>query len=459
MPFVPHTSEDEKVMLETIGVDSIEDLFDEIPEDLRAGELLGTPEGITEMELLRIMNERARQDEVELSFLGAGAYEHHIPSAIWDLTSRGEFLTAYTPYQAEASQGTLQLIYEFQTMICRLTGMDVANASVYDGASAMAEAVLMAVRANRKSKSRKVLCAGTVHPRYLKACRAIVGTQQIEIETVDWDTESGKLNVDDLISGAGSSSKDTSDKDYAALIIPYPNFFGGLEDIDALIDWAHSEGALVVGVVNPMALGLLKPPGDWGQGGADIVVGEAQPFGIPVASGGPYLGFMCCRQAIVRQMPGRIIGRTVDLDGKEGFTLTLQAREQHIRRAKATSNICTNQGLLVTAATIYMSLMGDQGIYEVAKQCHLNTIKLVAEIEKIPGVQLRFTGSYFHEVVIRLPVQAGPVLEKMSAVGILGGIALEESLADCMLTNVTETKTESDINRFVQCLKTALEDS
>jgi len=400
------------------------------------------------------MNERARQDEVELSFLGAGAYEHHIPSAIWDLVSRGEFLTAYTPYQAEASQGTLQLIYEFQTMITRLTGMDVANASVYDGASAMAEAVLMAVRANRKSKSRKILCAGTVHPRYLAACRAIVGTQAIEIETVAWDTETGKLNVDGM-----KSSGDYSGKDYAALIVPYPNFFGGLEDIDELTDWAHDEGALVVGVVNPMALGLLKSPGSWGEHGADIVVGEAQPFGIPVASGGPYLGFMCCKQKIVRQMPGRIIGRTVDLDGKEGFTLTLQAREQHIRRAKATSNICTNQGLLVTAATIYMSLMGDQGIYEVAKQCHLNTARLVAEIEKIPGVQLRFKGPYFHEVVISLPVQAELVLERMSALGILGGYALKESLDDCMLTNVTETKTDTDINHFIACLKTALENS
>jgi glycine dehydrogenase subunit 1 len=452
MPFVPHTSEDEKIMLETIGVDSIEQLFDEIPEDLRAGELSGTPEGITEMELLRLMNERAKQDEVELSFLGAGAYEHHIPAAVWDLVGRGEFLTAYTPYQAEASQGTLQLIYEFQTMIARLTGMDVANASVYDGASAMAEAILMAVRANRKSKSRKVLCAGNVHPRYLSACRSIVGTQQIEIELIPLDLTTGSLDTEHL----------KADGDYAALIIPYPNFFGGLEDVDELSNWAHSEGALVVGVVNPMALGLLKSPGDWGDSGADIVVGEGQPFGIPVASGGPYMGFMCCKKAIVRQMPGRIIGRTLDLDGKEGFTLTLQAREQHIRRAKATSNICTNQGLLVTAATIYMSLMGDRGIYEVASQCHQNTAALVAEIEKLPGVELRFPGPYFHEIVIKLPVQAEPVLEKMSRQGILAGYDLGETdwdLGNCMLTNVTEVKTVDDIDRFVSCLATALEDS
>ncbi len=452
MPFVPHTSEDEKIMLETIGVESIEDLFDEIPEDLKAGELSGMPEGITEMELLRLMNERARQDEVELSFLGAGAYEHHIPSAIWDLASRGEFLTAYTPYQAEASQGTLQLIYEFQTMIARLTGMDVANASVYDGASAMAEAILMAVRANRKSKSRKVLCTGSVHPRYLSACRSIVGAQQIEIEVAPWDSRTGNLELGELASGEAYAGKD-----YAALVIPYPNFFGGLEDVNALTNWAHDQGALVIGVVNPMALGLLNAPGDWGNRGADIVVGEAQPFGIPLASGGPYLGFMCCQQAIVRQMPGRIIGRTVDLDGKEGFTLTLQAREQHIRRAKATSNICTNQGLLVTVATIYMSLMGDKGIYEVAGQCHQNTVKLAARIEKIPGVELRFTGPYFHEVVIKLPLKANLVLEKMSAHGVLGGYGLDGDLDDCMLTNVTETKTDSDINRFITCLTTALE--
>ncbi|MCZ6503832.1 MAG: aminomethyl-transferring glycine dehydrogenase subunit GcvPA [Gammaproteobacteria bacterium] len=450
MPFVPHTDEDEKVMLDTIGVNSIEDLFDEIPGELRAGELLQIPDGISEMELLRLMNERARRDEVVLSFLGAGAYEHHIPGVVWDLTSRGEFLTAYTPYQAEASQGLLQLIYEYQTMISRLTAMDVANASVYDGASAMAEAMLMAVRANRKSKSKKILCAGNVHPGYLAACRSIVRNQQISIDIIDWDVDTGNLDTNYLQSG----------EDYAALVISYPNFFGGLEDVNHLTDWAHQEQALVVAVVNPISLGLLNPPGNWGDDGADIVVSEGQPLGIPVSSGGPYLGIMCCRQAIVRQMPGRIIGRTTDLDGKEGFTLTLQAREQHIRRAKATSNICTNQGLLVTAATIYMSLMGDKGIYEVARQCHHGLLTLLEKARRLPGVEPRFHGPRFHEVVLKLPVTAKKVLAGMAEQGILGGYDLggfSENLENCVLVNVTETKTIEDIEKFVACLATVLE--
>lgn len=450
MPFVPHTREDEKFMLDTIGVNSIEDLFDEIPEDLRAGELLHIPAGISEMELIRLMQERARSDEVALSFLGAGAYEHHIPAAVWDLTSRGEFLTAYTPYQAEASQGLLQLIYEYQTMISRLTAMDVSNASVYDGASAMAEAMLMAVRANRKSKSKKILCAGNVHPGYLKASRSIVRNQQIGIDIMDWDLDTGNLDTSRLGSG----------EEYAALVISHPNFFGGLEDVNRLTDWAHQQGALVIAVVNPMSLGLLNPPGNWGTDGADIVVGEGQPFGIPVASGGPYVGIMCCKKAIVRQMPGRIIGRTTDLDGKEGFTLTLQAREQHIRRAKATSNICTNQGLLVTAATIYMSLMGDEGIYEVAKQCHHGLSTLLKKASCLPGVEPRFHGARFHEGVLKLPVKAEKVLAGMAEQGILGGYDLgrfSENLEDCVLVNVTETKTAADIESFVTCLATELE--
>ncbi|MEX2365593.1 MAG: aminomethyl-transferring glycine dehydrogenase subunit GcvPA, partial [Pseudohongiellaceae bacterium] len=332
MPFIPHTTEDEQYMLEIIGVDNIEALFDEIPPSLRSGVLENTPAAITEMELLRLMEERASQDELDLCFVGAGAYQHHIPSAVWDLVSRGEFMTAYTPYQAEASQGTLQVIYEFQTMMARLTAMDVANASVYEGASALAEAMLMAVRGNRKSKSRRILCLGTLHPRYLSACQHIVKNQGIDIVTVDWSSEAGTVDFSSVEAHEGA--------DYAAIVIPWPNFFGCLEEVDRLTDWAHEQSSLVIGVANPMALALLKPPGQWGAAGADIVVGEAQPLGIPVASGGPYCGFMCCTQALVRQMPGRIIGRTVDLDGKPGFTLTLQAREQHIRRAKATSNIC-----------------------------------------------------------------------------------------------------------------------
>jgi glycine dehydrogenase subunit 1 len=451
MPFVPHTSQDEQIMLDAIGVDSIEDLFDEIPPDLRSGVLDNTPEAISEMALVRLMSERARQDEVSLSFLGAGAYQHHIPAAVWDLVTRGEFMTAYTPYQAEASQGTLQLIYEFQTMMTRLTGMDVANASVYDGASALAEAVLMAVRANRGSKSRRVLMAGNLHPNYLSAVQNIVRNQKIELVTIPW-SENGLIDSDILERYVG--------EDFAALAIAYPNFFGGLEDVHTLTRFAHDNGMLMVGVVNPMVLGILGAPGGWGDSGADIVVGEGQPFGIPVASGGPYLGYMCCKLPIVRQMPGRIIGMTEDTEGKTGFALTLQAREQHIRRGKATSNICTNQGLLVTAATIYLSLMGDDGIRNIAAKCHTGMMNLLAAATKIDGVTVKFSKTVFHEAVLELPKPAAEVLSAMAEQGILAGYDLgkvDEKLANCMLTNVTEVKTDEDIELFVSVLKSVLE--
>ena len=451
MPFVPHTKHDEQFMLESVGVDSIEALFDEIPSELKSGVLDQTPSGISEMALMRLMNERAASDEVKLSFLGAGAYEHHIPAAVWNIVGRGEYMTAYTPYQAEASQGTLQLIYEFQSMITRLTGMDVANASVYEGASAMAEGILMSVRANKKSKSKRILCAGTLNPSYIRASRNIVTNQNISLEVLSYDKDEGRTAMESLEPYEG--------EDIAALVIPCPNFFGGIEQIDALTDWAKAQGALVIAVVNPTALGLLKPPGEWGETGADIVVGEGQPLGIPLASGGPYAGFMCCKQGIVRQMPGRIIGQTVDLDGKRGFALTLQAREQHIRRAKSTSNICTNQGLLVTAATIYMSLLGNAGLMSVANKCHENILALVDRATKIEGVSRRFTAPVFHEVVLKLPRPPAEVLELMAAEKILGGFDLslseDPSLSDCLLVNTTETKTTEDIDLFVTSLEAA----
>lgn len=451
MPFVPHTLEDEQIMLDVIGEPSIDILFDEIPAELRSGVLQHTPDAITEMELMRLMTERAKQDEVGLCFLGAGAYQHHIPAAVWDLASRGEFLTAYTPYQAEASQGTLQVIYEFQSMIARLTAMDVSNASVYDGGSALAEAILMAVRANKTSKSRRILCAGAVNPRYLSAARNIVRNQGIELDAIAYTEQDGIVNISTLSAHAG--------EDYAALVVSMPNFFGCIEAVDELTDWAHEQGALLIGVVNPTAIALLRPPGEWGETGADIVVGEGQPLGIPVASGGPYLGFMCCRQALVRQMPGRIIGKTVDLDGRVGYALTLQAREQHIRRAKATSNICTNQGLLVTAATIYMSLMGDEGLRSVAIASHQGTLALLGAVCEIDGVQRKFSAPVFHEAVIELPVPAAAVLEKMAGHGILGGHDLSRlGLERCILVNVTEVHNEADIEKYTWRLRAAVEE-
>ncbi len=453
MPFIPHTEFDEQEMLESLAVQTIDELFDEVPNDLRAGPLSNVPNGINEMSMLRLMNRRAARDQVDLCFLGAGAYEHHIPSAIWDLVSRGEFLTSYTPYQAEASQGTLQLIYEYQTMMAHLTAMDVANASVYDGATALAEAVLMAVRANRKSKNRHVLIAGNCNPYYKRTLKTIVANQKISLTELDWDTGSGLLRAD-------FESRFEND-DITACVIAYPNFFGGLEDVDRITDWAQERGALLIAVVNPMVLGLLRPPGDWGAGdGADIVVGDTQPFGIPLSSGGPYAGFMCCRKNIVRQMPGRIVGRTVDLDGKEGFTLTLQAREQHIRRAKATSNICTNQGLLVSATAVYLSLLGATGLNAVAKTCHENTVKLLESISRLDGAGLRFRASFFHEIVVEFEVNAEVVLGELRSRNILGGLLLEEhypELKNCVLINVTETKTDEDIETLVDAFRQAIE--
>ena len=447
MPFIPHTQSDIDAMLQAIGETSTAAMFDEIPDDMRFKGELNLPDSLSEMALMRLMQQRARRDEVALNFVGAGAYEHHIPAAVWDLTSRGEFMTAYTPYQAEASQGTLQLIYEFQTMISRLTGMEVANASVYEGASALAEAMLMAVRANKKNKSRLILVAGNLNPRYLKACQTIVKNQGLELRSVPFSSETGCIEwpVSDL-------------EDAAALAIAYPNFFGGLDSVDELTTLAHEQGALVIGVVNPTAMALLKPPGSWGEHGADIVVGDGQPLGIPLSSGGPYLGFMCCKKQIVRQMPGRIIGRTEDSDGTPGFTLTLQAREQHIRRGKATSNICTNQGLLVTAATIYMSLLGSQGLREVAVASHKGLAMLRSGLAAV-GITPQFNGPCFHEQVFELPVAADVMVDALVRESVVPGLSLAfmgEPFGHSLLINVTETKTEEDIANLVALMQSVV---
>jgi len=451
MPFIPHTEEEVQQMLAAIGVDSIAQLFDEIPPALRARELSGIPEGMSEMEVGALARARARRDGQAACFIGAGAYDHHIPAAVWELTTRGEFYSAYTPYQAEASQGTLQLLYEYQSMMTALMDMDVSNASLYDGASAVAEAVLMAVRGNRKSKSGRILVPRTLHPAYRKVAQTIVRNQGIELVEVPFDLRSGQLDRAALEKHAGD--------DYAALVIPQPNFFGMLEPVDELTDWAHANGMLVIGVVNPLAMAVLKPPGQWGReentGGADIVVGEGQPLGAPISSGGPYFGFMCCSDKLVRQMPGRIIGKTVDLEGKPGYVLTLQAREQHIRRSKATSNICTNQGLLVTAATIHMSLLGAEGLARVAAACHENTDRLVQQLTAIDGVEAVFEGPAFHERVIRLSMPVGEALKGLAAKDVLGGFELSQDypeLGDSLLVCATEVRTGEEIADYAASL-------
>ncbi len=451
MPFIPHTEQEVKEMLAVIGVSSTEQLFDEIPANLRVKELPPIPPQLTEMELSRLMRRRAEKDANVLNFMGAGAYEHHIPAAVWEVTGRGEFMTAYTPYQAEASQGTLQLLYEYQTMMASLMSLDVSNASLYDGGSGLAEAILMAARTHRKNKTHRIFLPSTVHPLYRQVVKAIVGQQDIEIVEIPFDKTTGKTNLATL----EKMAKDN----LTALVIPQPNFFGALEDVDALTDWAHAQHALVIGVVNPLAMALLKPPGQWGKKGADIACGEGQPLGVPLASGGPYYGFLCCQQEHVRQLPGRIVGRTVDQSGKQGFVLTLQAREQHIRRAKATSNICTNQGLLVTASTIHMSLLGPNGLRKVALACHQNLNVLREKLQQLKGVRLTFSGPSFHEMVIQLDKPVEPVLALLAQQKIQAGLALKPfypELENSLLICVTETKTVEDLDRLVKQLGAVL---
>jgi len=451
MPFIPHTETDVAEMLAAIGAPSIDSLFGEIPAELRCKGLSLVPERVSEMEIARLMHGRAAQDGSLLNFCGAGAYEHHIPAAVWEIATRGEFYSAYTPYQAEASQGTLQLLYEYQSMMCALTGMEVSNASLYDGASALAEALLMAVRANSANSGGKVLMPQAVHPYYREVVASITDAQGIKPQPIGYDPVTGATSLEQLRAHEGQG--------ITAVVIQQPNFFGVLEDVDAITDWAQANGALVVAVVNPVSLGLLQPPGLWGAKGVDIVCGEGQPLGAPLSSGGPYFGFLTARQVFVRQMPGRIVGRTVDLDGKPGYTLTLQAREQHIRRSKATSNICTNQGLLVTAATIHMSLLGPEGLESVAAHSMANTQALVDALTAIPGVSAAFDGERFHEAVIRLPQAADQVLAGLAERGIFGGFDLSQhypALGSALLVCATETRTAEDIARYAAALREIL---
>jgi glycine dehydrogenase subunit 1 len=455
MAFIPHTPDDIAGMLKVIGAGSIDDLFDEIPAALRAG-TLSLPAPLSEMEVARLMSQRAALDGRPLNFIGAGAYEHHIPAPVWAITTRGEFYSAYTPYQAEASQGTLQLIYEYQSMMCALTGMEVSNASLYDGASALAEACLMAVRANRGSTSRRILMPRAVNTVYAQVASAIAGNQEITFQSIDFDRASGRTLLESLLPYGG--------QDFTALVLQQPNFFGSLEEVDAITDWAHQHNIMVIAVVNPTSLALLKPPGEWGsridgKQGADIVCGEGQALGVPLASGGPYFGFMATRMHYVRQMPGRIVGRTLDADGRPGFSLTLQAREQHIRRSKATSNICTNQGLMVTAATIYISLLGPQGLAAVAQVSMQRTADLIAAAGKIAGVKRAFNGAHFHEAVLLLDRPAAQVLANMAHQGILGGLDLSDrypELGYALLVCATETKLAADIEAYIDALAGAM---
>ncbi len=436
-------------MLDSIGAASIEALFDEIEPALKTADFGAIDAAADEMSMLAELTARARQDETGACFTGAGCYDHHIPAAVWDIAARGEFMTAYTPYQAEASQGTLQVIYEYQSMMTSLTAMDVSNASVYDGGSALAEAVLMAVRASDKSRRgragpRRVAVAGAGHPFYLQTARTITHNQGIELTATGYGAD-GRADLKAL---AGMPAP-------AAIIVQQPNFFGLLEPVDELTRWARANGALVIAVVNPTSLALLKPPGEWGDDGADIACGDGQPLGIPMASGGPSFGFICTRERYLRQLPGRIVGGTVDRDGRRGFTLTLQAREQHIRRGKATSNICTNQGLLMTAATIYLALLGAAGLRRVASRCHARTRQLAGALTSLEGVRQRFDGAFFHECVIDVGRPAQTVAGAAAKAGMVGGLPLGRlfpELADCLLVCATEKRTDAEIAAFREVL-------
>ena len=430
-------------MLAACGVETIEDFFSLIPEQHRFPSL-DLPEPLSEMEVLRELQELA-ESNAEAShnpcFLGAGAYNHHVPALVDHMLLRGEFLTAYTPYQPEVSQGTLQTLFEYQSMICALTSMEVANASHYDGATSTAEAVIMAINQFRGRRT-KIVLSPKLHPQYRQVVRTY--TQGMGLSIIG-DDDPKAANLDDIIMQL--------DDQTALLIMQYPNFLGELEDMEGLQNAVHDVGALLCIVANPIALGMLKPPGEYG---ADIVVGEGQPLGIPMSYGGPHLGFFATREKYVRKMAGRLVGETVDTNGKRGYVLTLSPREQHIRRDKATSNICTNQGLMVTAAAIYLSVLGKQGLRKVAELCYHKAHYAANCIDKLPGFSVVRTMPFFHEFALRCPA---PVAEINAAIfdnyGLIGGYDLGQDydhLENHMLIAVTEMITKEDIDCLAEAL-------
>ena len=440
MRYIPNSPGERRSMLADIGLEQIEDLFDQIPEQLKLREAIGVGDPMSEPDLLDYFRALAARNRTEYqTFLGAGAYSHYIPVIIDSLISRAEFFTAYTPYQPELSQGTLQYTFEFQTMICQLTGMEVANASLYDGSTAVAEAVLMANRVTRRSK---FVVADTVHPQYREVVSAYTRNLGLTIDTVGHG-EAGTIDPTSL----------GIDRDTAAVVVQSPNFFGCVEDLAAIAEAAHEAGALlVVAISEPMSLGILKPPGACG---ADIVAGETQSFGIPLSYGGPYCGLFATLDKYVRQMPGRLVGEAQDGEGRRGYVLTLSTREQHIRREKATSNICTNQGLFALMATVYLSTMGKRGVQEVARQNLQKAHYAAAQISKIPGFELMFGAPFFNEFVVRTPQPADQVIIGLLDKQIIGGIGLERfypKLNDAMLVCVTETAKKEAIDRLVSAL-------
>jgi glycine dehydrogenase subunit 1 len=448
MSYIPHTDQDRRAMLDAIGVTSADDLFVDIPDQYRFP-ALNLAEPLSELEASKALQELAEMnDDLDHhpSFLGAGVYNHFIPAVINHLLSRGEFYTAYTPYQPEVSQGTLTAGFEFQTMLCELTGMDVANVSMYDGASALAEAALMAIRASRGRRT-KVVIASTVHPEYRQTVRTYTQGMDIPVHEVGFDVDGPTGGRTDL-----TALEREVDDQTACVAVQYPNFFGVIEDLEAMARTAHGAGALLVVAVNPIALGLLKSPGELG---ADIVVGEGQPLGIPPSFGGPYLGLFAARQKFMRSMPGRIIGQTTDREGRRGFVLTITAREQHIRREKATSNICSNEMLMTLAATIYLATMGKQGLRDVAELCYHKAHYAAERIGALAGYDLAFRAPFFHEFAVRSTQPAAELDTRLAEAGIIGGFDLARAypdMTDVTLFCVTERNTREEIDTLVEVL-------
>lgn len=445
--YFPHTEADRQAMLKTIGVQRMEDLFQVVPERHRFP-TLNLPEGLSEMEAAAELESLANANETTkdlICFLGAGAYNHYIPAAVNAILVRGEFLSAYTPYQPEISQGTLQAIFEYQSMVAALTGMEVSNASHYDGATAVAEAVNMAY-AHFRGKRAKIVLSPALHPHYLETVRTYSRGSVLTLAGCDpqADPLSGPDCLFDLI-----------DSQTALVVVQYPDFFGRIYDYRQLADAVHQAGALFAVAVNPLALGLLTPPGEFG---ADIVTGEGQPLGIPLSYGGPYLGLFATKMEYVRKMAGRLVGETVDNRGQRAYVLTLTAREQHIRREKATSNICTNQGLMALASAVYMSLLGKQGLRQVAELCYQKAHHTARQIARLPGYRVEDSQPFFNEFLVRCPIPASEVNTHLLDHGILGGFDLSQAypnhpeMANCLLVAVTEMNTREEIDLLIEAL-------
>ena len=429
-PYLPNTDAERNAMLQEIGVSSVEELFHDIPERFRHARLkLPTPLSEFELkeELSRLANLNANLDNYAC-FLGAGCYRHFIPSVVGHITGRSEFYTAYTPYQAEASQGTLQATYEYQSLVCQLTGMEVSNAGMYDGSTATAEAAIMACIITKRGKAAVL---NTVNPTYREVIDTYVRNRNLTLETIE--------------------SNSNLSSDCACLIVQQPNFFGHFEGIEPYVQKAHDAGALLIVIVDPISLGMFKPPGDYG---ADIAVAEGQPLGIPTSFGGPYLGIFTCRQEYVRQMPGRLVGKTVDVNGEPGYVMTIVTREQYIRRERATSNICTSEALMALAVAVYLGTLGKRGLRQVAELCYHKAHYAAEEISKLKGYSLAFQQPFFKEFVIRCPIPPRQINKALFQESIVGGLDISHLIDNSMLFCVTEVNTKQQIDRLVEILGT-----